>query len=288
MGFFRCSVVDSADGDALSASEALSRIHAGELDAIMVKSVYNAIECERICDDLETNRHNLIRTDFPESFRAYFLGVNFNLAYPDLGPYFEQAVRFREGLSRLFPGDLDLERRVCRFLSELDRGREYCAAPGRTPGQSYMFTTLRAHLPGGYIPEHFDDEQAVRPSYRHLMSLIWTKLTSFVLAFSQAEAGGALEVFNVQSAADGRQVFPGGRKRADSRPPRGRESIISPKSRRHDRFPLWKLSPSPDACDWRQDPLDGMQFYGQFQGRRSRLLLGLSAWRRSHLSISIF
>jgi Carrier-protein-independent halogenase WelO5 len=211
MGFFRCSVVDGADGDALSASDALSRIHAGELDAIMIKSVYNAIECKRICDDLETNQHNLIRTDFPESFRAYFLGVNLNLAYPDLGPYFEQAVRFREGLSRLFPGELDLERRVCRFLSELDRGCEYCAAPGRIPGQSYMFTTLRAHLPGGYIPEHFDDEQAVRPSYRHLMSLIRTKLTSFVLAFSQAEAGGALEVFNVRSAADGLQVFPGGR-----------------------------------------------------------------------------
>jgi hypothetical protein len=211
MGFFRWSVVDGADGVALSASEALSRIHAGDLDGIIVKSVYNTIECKRICEDLETNQHNLIRTDFPAIFRAYFLGVNLNLAYPDLDPYFEHAVRFRDGLSRLFPGELGLERRVCRFLSEMDRGRSYCAAPGPASGQSYMFTTLRAHLPGGYIPEHFDDEQAVRPSYRHLMSLIRTKLTSFVLAFSQAEAGGALEVFNVQSSADGHQIFPGGR-----------------------------------------------------------------------------
>jgi hypothetical protein len=65
-----------------------------------------------------------------------------------------------------------------------------------------MYTTLRWHPAGGYIPPHFDDEQGARRSYRFLRPLIATKLISFVLAFSQAEAGGELEIYNLRSDAD--------------------------------------------------------------------------------------
>ena len=79
-------------------------------------------------------------------------------------------------------------------MSALDGGLSYGPAPGPRPGTEYMFTTLRAHLQGGYIPPHFDDEQAARPSYRLLLPLIPPSLFSFVLAFSQAQEGGALEL----------------------------------------------------------------------------------------------
>jgi hypothetical protein len=77
-----------------------------------------------------------------------------------------------------------------------------------------MFTTIRAHLPGGYIPAHFDDEQAARPSYRLLMPLIQHKLFSFVLAFSKAEEGGALEIFNLKPTQDGQRIAVGDRSAA--------------------------------------------------------------------------
>ena len=95
-------------------------------------------------------------------------------------------------------------------MSALDEGYDYTAPPGPQGGH-YMFTTIRAHLSGGYIPAHFDDEQAARPSYRHLMSLIQPTLFSFVLAFSQADEGGALEIFNLQPETSGQRIAVGDR-----------------------------------------------------------------------------
>ncbi len=51
---------------------------------------------------------------------------------------------------------------------------------------------------GGFIPPHFDNEQNFRPSYRHLRTLVEPHIVSFVLAFTRADAGGALEVFDLR------------------------------------------------------------------------------------------
>jgi 2OG-Fe(II) oxygenase superfamily len=204
MSFFRTVTVAAADsGDS---SEILTRLRHREIDGVVVKEVYDRATCDSVCAELEGGRHGLIRTDFPAKFAAFFYGVNLNLTHPDLNDYFAEAPRFRAGLSRLFPGELDLEGRLAGLLSSMDGGRDYAAAPGPTPGSSYMFTTIRAHLSGGYIPAHFDDEQAARPSYRMLLPLIQLKLFSFVLGFSQAEEGGALEIFNLHPVKDGQQI----------------------------------------------------------------------------------
>ena len=212
MSFFRCETVDAAD--AAQRPDLLTRMHRGDLDGVLVEGVYSAGECEAVCARLEAGRHDLVRTEFPEKFKSSFFGVNLNLAHPDLSLYFAEAERFREGLSRLFPGDLNLERRAAGVMSALDGGRPYEAPPGPEPGQRYMFSTLRWHRAGGYIPPHFDDEQATRPSYRFLAPLVELKLTSFVLAFSQADAGGALEIFDAAPDADGRPIAAGGRSAA--------------------------------------------------------------------------
>jgi hypothetical protein len=204
MSFFRTITVAAADsGDS---SEILTRLRHREIDGVVVKEVYDRATCDSVCAELEGGRHGLIRTDFPAKFAAFFYGVNLNLTHPDLNDYFAEAPRFRTGLSRLFPGELDLEERLTGLLSSMDGRRNYVAAPGPTPGSRYMFTTIRAHLSGGYIPAHFDDEQAARPSYRMLLPLIRLKLFSFVLGFSQAEEGGALEIFNLHPDKDGQQI----------------------------------------------------------------------------------
>jgi hypothetical protein len=82
------------------------------------------------------------------------------------------------------------------LLAALDGGVPFVAAPGPRPGERYMFTTLRGHLEGGYIPPHVDNEQALRPSYAHLASVVERHMTSFVLTLSLPEGGGALEVFD--------------------------------------------------------------------------------------------
>ena len=156
----------------------------------------------------------MVRTDFPAKFAAFFYGINLNLTHPDLKEYFAEAPRFQAGLKRMFPGALDLEGRLTRLMSTLDGGCDYAAAPGPQTGLDYMFTTIRAHLPGGYIPAHFDDEQAARPSYRLLLPLIRLKLFSFVLAFSKADEGGALQIFNLQPEQEGQRIAAGDRSAA--------------------------------------------------------------------------
>jgi len=212
MPFFRTVTIAAADAE--QAPRALTRLRAREIGGVVVKQVYDRATCEAVCAELEGGRHGLIRTDFPAKFAAYFYGVNLNLAHPDLTEYFAEAPRFRDGLSRLLGGKLDLERRVASLFSSLDEGRPYAAAPGPTPKANYMFTTIRAHLSGGYIPAHFDDEQAARPSYRMLLPLIQPKLFSFVLAFSKADEGGALEIFNLHPVNEGERIVVGDRSAA--------------------------------------------------------------------------
>jgi hypothetical protein len=209
MTFFRS--VTLAAADAGRSPDLLTRLRRRELDGVLLEGVYDRAACEAIRRDLEQNRHGLIRTEFPAKFAAFFYGINLNLAHPDLQDYFDAAPRFRESLGRLFPGELDLERRLTRLMSALDGGLRYTPAPGPQPGRDYMFTTLRAHLPGGYIPPHYDDEQATRPSYRLLLPLIRPSLFSFVLAFSQAQEGGALEIFNLHPQQQGQRIAIGDR-----------------------------------------------------------------------------
>ena len=194
--FFRTRIIDAAD--AADHGDAIRRMRREEFDGLVVRGVYDAAACAKLCARLEAGRHGLIRTEFPGPFRAYFLGVNLNLAPSDLDGYFAAAAVFRTGLERLFSGLPDLQSRVASLLGQLDDGRRYRPAPGPQVGSAHMFTTLRAHMPGGFIPVHFDNEQAARPSYRLLMRDLAADLFSFVLAFSQAEGGGALEIYNLR------------------------------------------------------------------------------------------
>jgi len=212
MGFFQTVTVDAKD--AAGSPDLLTRLRRREIDGVVIKGVYDASACADIRSILEQGQHGLIRTDFPAKFAAFFYGINLNLTHPDLKDYFAEAPKFREGLQRMFPGPFDLERRLTSLMSTLDGGIEYAAAPEPQSGASYMFTTIRAHMPGGYIPPHFDDEQAARPSYRLLLPLIQLKLFSFVLAFSKAEEGGALQVFNLHPAQDNQRIASGDRSTA--------------------------------------------------------------------------
>ncbi len=194
--FFRTIVVGAPQ--AQDFPDAIRRLRREEFEGIIVRQVYSAEECARLSDRLEGGQHGLVRRDFPPIMRAYFLGINLNLTHPDLVAYFQEAPAFRARLKQLFSGSIDLEARVAGMLSSLDNGRPYLAVPGPQPQLDHMFATLRAHLTGGFIPPHFDNEQAFRQSYRLVMPWIGTDLFSFVLAFSQPEAGGELEIFNLQ------------------------------------------------------------------------------------------
>ena len=195
--FFSSVVIEAPD--AAGFPDAIRRLRRGEFHGLVLRGVYSPAECARLVARLEAGDTGLLRTDFPPLMRAHFprcyIDVN---REPDLAGYFGAAPGFRAALRELFGDSVDLETRITGLLSSLDSSRPYRAAPGPQPGLDHMFTTLRAHLTGGFIPPHFDNEQASRESYRFIMPQIGADLFSFLLAFSQPEAGGELEIFDLQ------------------------------------------------------------------------------------------
>jgi hypothetical protein len=195
-GFLRVLECDAAE--CVDHPGAFDAIRAGLLQAIVVHDVYAPDVLKQAVAKLEHHEPAFLQTWFPEKFRSWFYGRNLNLSHPALDGYFAEADRFHEQLEALLPGALGLPARVGGLLAQLDNGRPFVPAPGPAAGNRYMFTTLRAHQEGGYIPAHFDNEQALRPTYRHLRQIVDLHMTSFVLAFTCAEAGGALEVFDLR------------------------------------------------------------------------------------------
>jgi len=193
-GFLRLIELDAAD--AARHADAIDRIRTGDLQAVIVNGVYAPDALAPIVSRLETNEPGFLQTWFPEKFRSWFYGRNLNLAEPSLAGYFDEAAQFERQLATLFPAGEGIAERVAGVLAALDHGRPFVAAPGPRPGQRYMFTTLRGHQEGGYIPAHFDNEQALRPSYAHLRSLVDLHILSFVLTLQMADAGGALQIYD--------------------------------------------------------------------------------------------
>ncbi len=192
-------VLDVAAADVGLHPQAMSRLRRGELQAIVMQDVYDADTLAALVQRLQRHDPPFLRTRFPEPFHAGFFGRNLNLT-ADLGSYFGEAALFNQQLMALGPPAAPLVQRVGALLKALDEGRPLRAAPGPQWGQRYMFTTLRHHDLGGYIPAHFDNEVMLRPSYAHLEQSVQPHIVSFVLAFTQAEAGGELEVFNCHCA----------------------------------------------------------------------------------------
>jgi hypothetical protein len=192
--FFRIVEIDVSE--ATHHPDAFDQLRRGDLHGVMVHNLYRPDTLNEVVEHLERHDPPFIKTWFPVEFQSWFFGRNLNLTELDLHQYFHEAVGFHNHLEDLFPPSLGLTTYVASVLSQLDHGRPFRSPPGPNPGEHYMFTTLRAHLEGGFIPPHCDNEQAVRPSYQHLQTLIEPQLMSFVLAFTIPEAGGAVEVFN--------------------------------------------------------------------------------------------
>ena len=213
-GFLRVLEIDASQ--ASDCGDTFERIRNGQLQGTIVHGVYPVELLGAVVERLERLDPPFLQTWFPSKFRSWFFGRNLNLAGPVLDGYFKESAVFARQLEALFPPRMGLDERVSSILSALDRGRRVAAATGPNPGQHYMFATLRAHMEGGYIPAHFDNEQTIRPSYAHLRGLVGLHMTSFVLMLQTAEAGGTLEVYDV--CCEPQDVYPINDDRAKLKP----------------------------------------------------------------------
>ncbi len=88
-------------------SDALRRIHTGELAGVLVRGLYEPQELAPIVERLERHDPPFLKTWFPKHFKSWFFGRNLDLADPDnLEQYFAEADDLRAHLGQLFRGNL--------------------------------------------------------------------------------------------------------------------------------------------------------------------------------------
>jgi hypothetical protein len=228
------------------------------VQAVVVTGVYDPADCALVAARVAAPPGAMPRSEFPGPFRSGFLGMNLNLAAPDLGEYRAALAGFEAGLAAVFAGMAPLVPRVAGLLSALDGGRPYGPPPG-----GYMPTTLRHHRPGGFIPAHLDDEQAERPSYAGLLPLIRGEFFSFVLAFAQPDSGGVLEVFGQHPAGrrmteiDGAEGVPAARFALAP----GEMVLFRSGRRLHRLTPVEGPRPRITACSFMAESRDGARVF---------------------------
>ncbi|MCC5669184.1 2OG-Fe(II) oxygenase [Nostoc sp. CHAB 5784] len=117
---------------------------------------------------------------------------------PDLKEYFAIAAVFRQACRTLFQENLDFEERVESIFRSLCGGLPV-KLPIGPEGQTYTPATIRV-LPEGYqIPVHVGNDFRDMPSSNHLRTLIdISDQLSYFIVLSAPEAGGELEVYNVE------------------------------------------------------------------------------------------
>ena len=192
-GFFNLATLTRPNGELLSSG--LSLLRREEINGILVQNIFSTSEASTLTNRLEQEEIPFVKSWFPQAFHAWFLGRNLNLESEDLTSYFQQVPTHEGHLADLFRGNLDLQSRLFSVLADLDGHVPFRAAPGPTADQRYMVTTLRAHKQSGFIPIHCDNEQAIRPSFLHLRSVISPPILSFVLCLQPPLSGGELEIF---------------------------------------------------------------------------------------------
>lgn len=200
-GFFHLLEIDAADAGAHP--DAFERLRASAVHGILLRDVYRPDEVAAVGERLLRHDPPFVQSSFPEEFFSWFYGINLNLAHPDLVGYFEEAARFNDQLTALFPAGRGAADYLTGLMQQLDDGRPFIAPPGIRPRQRYMITTLRCHMEGGHIPAHVDNEFALRRSYRHLRNMVEPPILSIVLALAEGEEGGALKIFNFRQDTAG-------------------------------------------------------------------------------------
>lgn len=192
-GFFR--LVEFDVDDIAGHANVFEGIRRGDVHGMLVHGIFRQALLDRIVSRLQAHEPAFLKTWFPAEFNSWFYGRNLNLADPALTGYFDEASQFQQDLRALFPAGQGIEDYLADILGKLDSGRPFSAAPGPEINQSYMFTTLRCHEQGGYIPPHIDYEYVRRRSYQHLRGIIDPHICSFVLPLSVPESGGNLLIY---------------------------------------------------------------------------------------------
>jgi hypothetical protein len=182
--------------DLVNYPDALRDIYDERLHGMIIRNVYPKDFMAQVVQRLEAQETQFPRVDFPERFKAHFLGRALDGA--ELPEYFRDAALFRESVQQLFAGGTPYETRLEQVFGAMAGGRKV-ELPMNPQGEAYTPGTIRVLPEGGSIGTHCGNEASTRPSYTHLNTVVDRHdQISFFITLQAPDAGGELEVYSLQ------------------------------------------------------------------------------------------
>lgn len=213
--FLRLVDIDAAAVDDLP--DGLHRIFLGDLDVLIVRSVFAAATTSRVVEQLESGEHGFVSMpqEYPDIRREQIVFYGDAMSHnsvdeqgPPMERYLTNAANWRVACARLFAGEGDYESRISAVFQSMAGGRRV-AVPHYSDGRAYCPSTIRMIPPGRGAPFHIDNYFDGVEGWRHLSrTMNLEHPINFFAMLGPPVGGGEIEVSELRfndprSTADG-------------------------------------------------------------------------------------
>jgi hypothetical protein len=197
-----CQLIESAPCG--EAAAAILDVHAGRLDAVIVKTVFPAEQVSAVAEQLSADAAELPIFHPPDGRKGLVYGWPLVASEHCFEDYLDMAERFRTACARLFGSAGEPEQTIVRALSSIAGGRPV-SVPRADDGRKYLPATIRFLAHGDRLPLHYENEVFGWPGMRHLTPrLDRSTLMSFYIPLVLSDRGGELVLYQSIETGAGR------------------------------------------------------------------------------------
>lgn len=173
----------------------LARTHAGDVDAIIVRRVYEPPFLAALVDRIIAGHVRFPEFPIPPAGAGVVLGGSLDLVAGPLDEHLDDARLTRTALRHLFSGGVDFEQRSAEILGQL------AGVPARVlehgDGRAYSPATVRYLGPGAGIRMHCEDQKLAEPAKARIAEVASPRVSSFYMTMVPPASGGELLLYDL-------------------------------------------------------------------------------------------
>lgn len=188
-----CVVIDAADIH--EHAGLLSRTHAGDVDAIIVRRVEDPRRLAALVERIVAGVVRFPEYPIPPTGAGVVLGASLDLVADSLDTHLAAARQTREALRALCADGVDFEGRAAEILGAL------AGVPARVlthgDGRFYSPATIRYLGPGAGIRMHCEDQKLAEPAKARILEVARPHVSSFYMVMMPSGSGGDLLLYDL-------------------------------------------------------------------------------------------
>ena len=173
----------------------LARTHDGDVDAIIVRRVYEPHYLVGLVDRIVAGQVQFPEFPIPPAGSGVVLGGSLDLVPGSLDDHLDDARLTRTALRDLFAGGVDFEQRSAEILGHL------AGVPARVlehgDGRTYSPATVRFLGSGAGIRMHCEDQKLGEPAKKRIAEVARPRVSSFYMTMVPPASGGELLLYDL-------------------------------------------------------------------------------------------